>query len=310
MYVPRRHNILLFPLLTRTDHQVLENSQIMVFLPSEILDAILDECDKLQPSWTGYEGRSRYTPLVTINRNWQAAVEERTWKHVRLDPARGPRNLEAFRSALRAEPRRRRALKTVEIFFDDYFARPSAQKERERVYDDEDDYYEDEDGGSISGDYSDAIAHHQSNVDHGQEPSALISAFQTQNGRFFQDVKAVWDVLAEWPDDLQVTDITFFLDGHSTYKFFGSDFCIKYADYFQDISLHLEKIPILPPLPSVKSLKLDAWQFQECELWPAIVTCKVATFLPALEVLDIHGLDNELRWPRMRNRLRQGKSMI
>jgi hypothetical protein len=289
----------------------------MAFLPTEILDAILDECDELGADWTGYESRFRYSPLVTINRDWQAAVEERTWKHVRLDPDRGPRNLEAFRSALRAEPRRRRVLKKVEIFFDDYFARPSAKKERERAYDDEDDYYEGEDGGPISGDYSDseddatiAIAHHQSNVDHWQEPSALISVFQAQNERFFQDVKAVWDVLAEWPDDLQVTDITFFLDGHSTYKFFGSDFCIKYADYFKDLSLQLENSPILPPLPSVKSLKLDHWQFQRCELWPAIVTCKVATFLPALEVLDIRGLDNELNWPRMRNHLRQGKSLI
>lgn len=290
----------------------------MVFLPPEILDAILDEFDKLWCGWTGYEGRVRnYIPLVTINRSWQAAVEKRTWKHVKLDPARGPRNLEAFRSALRAEPRRRRVLKKVEIFFDDYFARPSAKKKRERAYDDEDDYYEGEDGGSISGDYSDseedatfAIAQHQSSMDRWQEPSALISDFQAQNERFFQDVKAIWDVLAEWPDDLQVTDITFFLDGHSTYKFFGSNFCIKYADYFKDLSLQLERVPILPPLPSVKSLKLDDWQFQRCEIWPAIVTCKVATFLPALEVLDIHGLDDAFNWPRMRNHLRQGKSMI
>jgi hypothetical protein len=288
----------------------------MAFLPTEILDAILDECDELGADWTGYESRFRYSPLVTINRDWQAAVEERTWKHVRLDPDRGPRNLEAFRSALRAEPRRRRVLKKVEIFFDDYFACPLAKKERERVYDDEDDYYKGEDGGSISGDYSDsedatiAITHHRSNVDNWQEPSALTSVFQAQNGRFFQDVKAIWDVLAEWPDDLQVTDITFFLDEHSIYKFFGSDFCIKHAEYFKNISLQLENFPILPPLPSVKFLKLDDIQFQECELWPAIVTCKVATFLPAPEVLDIRGLDKEMRWPRMRNHLRQGKSMI
>lgn len=182
-------------------------------------------------------------------------------------------------------------MKTVEIFFDDYFARPSAKNEIERACDDEDDHYKVKDGGSTSGDSEDsedatiAIAHHGSNVDHWQEPPSLISPFQAQNRRFSQDVKAIWDILAESPKDLQVTDITFFLDGHSTYRFFGSDFCMK-------------------------SLKLDAWQFQECELWPAIVTCKVATFLPALEVLDIRGLDNELRWPRMRNHLRQGKSMI
>ncbi|KAJ8117475.1 hypothetical protein OPT61_g1330 [Boeremia exigua] len=264
----------------------------MVFLPTEILNAILDECDKLWIPWEGYQDRFRYTPLVTINRNWQAAVEERTWKHVKLVPDRGPRKLEAFRSALRADPRRRRVLKKVEIFFDDYFARPKVKKERERVCDDDDDYYEAEERGSIGGDYSDA--HRQSDADHWQEPSALISAFQAQNRRFFQDVKAIWDILAEFPDDLQVTDITVFLDGHSTYGFFGSDFCITHADYFKDISLQLENVPILPPLPSVRSLKLDDLNFQECELWPAIVTCKVATFLPALEVLHIRGLDNEL----------------
>ena len=288
----------------------------MVFLPPEILDAILDECHELWDDWTWYQGRvRRYTPLVTINRSWQAAVEERTWKHVKLWPARGPRNLEAFRSALRAEPRRRRVLKKVDIYFDHYFARPWVKKER--PYYDEDDNYEGEDGGSISGDYSDseedatfAIAQHQSFVNRWQEPSALISFFEAQNERFFQDVKAIWDVLAEWPDDLQVTDITFFLDGYSTYKFFGSDFCIKYADYFKDLSLQLDKFPVLPPLPSVRSLKLNDRDFQRCELWPAIVTCKVATFLPALEVLDIHGLDDEFNWPRMRNHLRQGKSMI
>jgi len=74
-------------------------------------------------------------------------------------------------------------LKTAEISFDGNFACPSAKEKRERTWDGEDDYYKAEDGGSISGDYSDsedaiiAIAKDQSNVHHWQEPSALISAF-------------------------------------------------------------------------------------------------------------------------------------
>ena len=133
--------------------------RIILFLPTEVLDMTLDECDKLWPSSSEYEGRSRYSPLVTINRNWQAAVEERTRKHVRLNPDRGPRN---------------------------------------RV------------GLSVD---------HQSNVDHWQEPSALTSVFQAQNQRFIQDVKAIRGTLAEWPDDLRVTDTTSFLDGHLIYEF-------------------------------------------------------------------------------------------
>lgn len=228
-------------LRSQTHYDILNSPQIMVFLPTEILDAILDECDKLWSDWLGYYGRYRYAPLVTINRDWQAAVEKRTWKQVKLDPGRGPRNLEAFRSALRAEPRRRKVLKKVEIFFDDYFACPLAKKERERVYDDEDDYYEGEDGGSISGDYSDSedativITHHRSNVDNWQEPSALISVFQAQNGRFFQDVKAIWDVLAEWPDDLQVTDITFFVSQHHVLYYI-----IIYRVYIPSSSCYIE----------------------------------------------------------------------
>jgi hypothetical protein len=117
-------------------------------------------------------------------------------------------------------------------------------------------------------------------------------AFQKEHARFFYEVKAIWDQLNKWGDDLCITKIDFHVKGHTLYKFLGHEFCERGADYFEDSSsLWLANIPSLPSLPSVRSLRVWEIVNEEMGLWPAVVTSNIASTLPMLTTLDCSGVD-------------------
>ncbi|KAJ4343363.1 hypothetical protein N0V95_006697 [Ascochyta clinopodiicola] len=144
----------------------------------------------------------------------------------------------------------------------------------------------------------------------GQEHAHHIRflAFQKEHARFFHEVKAIWDQLNEWGDDLCITKIDLHVKGHSLYKFLGPEFCEGGADYFEDSSsLWLADLPALPSLPSVRSLRVWETVNEEMELWPAVVTSKIAilriSYITASLFWDLESsADNTCMptWPNLR----------
>jgi hypothetical protein len=98
----------------------------MVSLPNEIIHAIIHE----------YEQPVGYTSLgsvAAINRNWQTVVEDYTWRYLRIVP----RDYGRFHSALRGNFRRRRAIKTLDIRFENYFAKEDQKRKTRDTGDEE-----------------------------------------------------------------------------------------------------------------------------------------------------------------------------
>lgn len=82
----------------------------MADLPNEIIHQILRE----------YQGET-FTcvlPLVCIHRSWQAVAESYLWLYLRIRP----RQIGCFRAAFNENPRPRRALRSLDIRFEYYFA--------------------------------------------------------------------------------------------------------------------------------------------------------------------------------------------
>ncbi|KAH6620569.1 hypothetical protein C7974DRAFT_415770 [Boeremia exigua] len=145
----------------------------------------------------------------------------------------------------------------------------------------------------------------QESEDEGQPLHLRFVAFQEEHGRFFQEVKAIWDHLKEWGDDLRATKIQFHVNGNSLYEFLGPEFCEAGAECFRDSSsLWLANLPALPSLPSVRALRVRETINEQMDLWPAIVSSHIANTLPALELLDFDSFDWEQKWPLLRKYLR------
>ncbi|KZM27967.1 hypothetical protein ST47_g881 [Ascochyta rabiei] len=133
-----------------------------------------------------------------------------------------------------------------------------------------------------------------------------LTAAQNEHARFFREVKAIWEELASWGDDLRVEVVFFNVAGFSVYKFVGPDVCSEDFSTLLDFS----SLPKSPLLPSVKSLWVREETNEEIDLWPTKVTCSVASSLPTLECLKTVGVDYEdydapatsrvASWPNLR----------
>lgn len=281
----------------------------MVNLPNEIIHQIIHEYREAG----GYTGLRH---LSAINRNWQIVVEDYIWRHLRLRP----REIGCFRSAFRGNSRRRRALRILDIRFEGYFAREEPKTEEQHSAD-ESGADEESDETSYCAPWCEVCPHGECKWDtttstgdrtilaeDGDSSSSCIrlAAAQNEHARFFREVKAIWDELASWDDDLRVDMVNFHVTGFSVYKFVGPDVCN--GEFPEDSTLlDFSSLPKLPLLPSVKSLWVREETNEEIDLWPTIVTCSVASSLPMLERLETVGVDYEIGWPVARRSLRHGK---
>ncbi|KAF1346342.1 hypothetical protein EJ07DRAFT_160536 [Lizonia empirigonia] len=78
-----------------------------------------------------------------------------------------------------------------------------------------------------------------------------LAAAQNEHARFFREVKAIWDELASWEDNLRVTDISFHVTGFSVYKFVGPGICS--GEYLDNTLLDFASLPVLPLLPYISA---------------------------------------------------------
>jgi hypothetical protein len=269
----------------------------MVGLPNEIIHTIIHEYKQAG-------GFTSLVPLAAINRGWQTAVEEYTWRYLRVVP----RDCGRLHSALRGNFRRRRAIKTLDIRFENCFAKEDQQRKTQDTEDEEsmdtESSNEPDDAPQPGENYNDGGC---PAVDSEyQTPLKRLTALRSEHARFFREVKSLWDELASWNDDLQITKIYIHVNGYSVYDFIGPAVCD--GDYPGDSRLlDYVSFPTLPLLPSVKCLWVREEINEEIDLWPTIVVCSVAGSLPKLECFEAVGVEYEPRWPLVRTCLRQGK---
>ena len=283
----------------------------MVNLPNEIIHQIIHEYNP-----DGGWGHTGLVPVAAINRNWQTVAEDYIWRHLRIRP----REIGCFRSAFSGNSRRRRALKTLDIRFEGYFTPEDRKRKKQDSRDegntDEESSDESDDApwcevcasGECAKDRTTFTGDRTVQAENGESklPRMRLAAAQNEHARFFREVKAIWDELASWEDDLRVTSIYFHVTGFSVYKFAGPEVCS--GEYLDDNTLlDCSSLPSLPLLPSVKSLWVREETNWEIDLWPAIATCSVASSLPMLERLETVGVDYERGWPLARRSLRHGK---
>lgn len=280
----------------------------MVNLPIEIIDHILRE-------YKGDRLPCILLPLVSINRSWQAVVESHLWTYLRIRP----QEIGCFRAAFNKNPRRRRALKYLDIRFEFYFAQGYRPRHDPASPDDGN---SDEETSNEGDDDPCKICPRgqcQRNKDpFGDEayvgvksgenmpPPRGLAATRTEHERFFREVKAIWDELASWKEDLQLPDIQFYFFGRSIYDSLGPEIC-EDSSLNNKALLEFPKASMLPSLTSVKSLRVREELNYEIDLWPATVACNITSSLPMLECLDIMGVDNWRLWPLARRNLRHSK---
>jgi hypothetical protein len=286
----------------------------MVDLPNEIIHQIIQEI-RSSGHLTGLRS------LACVNRSWQMVAESYIWQYLRIKP----REIDCFRSVFSANTRRRRALKHLDIRFEYYFA----QRYRTRAEQESADYVG---SGEESSDESDNggedpckvcprghckkdVAmlndrHFVPNEDlKDMSPSMRLAAAQHEHIRFFNELKAIWNELASWKEEQQLSSIWIHIYGLSVYDFVGPEICE--GEFLDNKSLlEFSCLPVLPSLMSVRSLTVREETGREIDLWPVIVTCRVASSLPMLECLDIVGVDTDRQWPRARRSLRHCKCTL
>ncbi|KAJ8109169.1 hypothetical protein OPT61_g7659 [Boeremia exigua] len=244
-------------------------------LPNEIIHQILRE----------YQGET-FTcvlPLVCINRRWQAVAESYLWQYLRIRP----RQIGCFRAAFIENPRRRRALRSLDIRFEYYFA----QEYRPRQ----------EPASSDNGDSDEDSSNENDN-----DPCKVCPRGQcTKDKNPFVDEGHVQEKSGEniWKEDLQMIDIQFYMYGRSIYDSFGQEIC-EGGSFDSKALLEFPEAAMLPSLTSVKLLRAREETNYEIDLWPATVACNITSSLPMLECLDIMGVDNWRLWPLARKILR------
>lgn len=273
----------------------------MADLPNEIIHQILRE----------YQGET-FTcvlPLACINRSWQAVAESYLWQYLRIRP----RQIGCFRAAFSKNPRRRRALKSLDIRFEYYFAQEYRPRQEPTSPDTGDEESSDEDDndpckvcprGQCTRDED--PFHVRGKSGENVSPLRRLASTRTEHDRFFREVKTIWDELASWKEDLHVTDIQFYLYGRSIYDSFGQEIC-EGGSLDNTALLEFPEATMLPSLTSVKSLRVREETNYEIDLWPATVACNITSSLPMLECLDIMGVDNWRLWPLARRNLRHSK---
>jgi hypothetical protein len=281
----------------------------MVYLPHEILHAIIGELIATTP------GLVHLAPLAAINRNWQTVVEDYIWTQLSIEP----QEINTLRSVFRKGSGRRKLLRHLNVAFENYFAVPLAQGQTvkdgesagERCYGDSEGVIQAREEKSKNSNENVVTTSYEDgrNKNHGCQTHQLkFVAFQHEHERFFLSVKKIWNELASWENDIRIVKITFHMTGHSVYGFLGSEFCNTHAEYFSDGRwLYPENFTALPLLRTIKILRVHGTVNEEMDLWPAIVTCKIASTLPTLETLEVDSQDNEMGWPQMRKYLRAGK---
>jgi hypothetical protein len=144
-----------------------------------------------------YEQPVSHTSLVSlaaINRNWQTVVEDYTWRYLRIVP----RDCGRFHSVLRGNSRRRRAIRTLDIRFENYFAKENQKRKTQDAEDEESTDTE------SSNEPEDAPQPGENCNDGGcpavdseyETPLTRLTAFSNEYSRFFREVKSLWDELA------------------------------------------------------------------------------------------------------------------
>jgi hypothetical protein len=284
----------------------------MVTLPNEIIHQIIHEFNP----YVGYGGHTGLVPLAAINRNWQTVAEDYIWRHLRIRP----REIGCFRAAFSRNSSRKQALKTLDIRFEGYFIPKSLKKKEQNSRDegniDDESSNESDDApwcevcasGECAKDRTTFTGDRTVQADNGksESPDMRLAAAQNEHARFFREVKAIWDELAGWKENLRVTSIDFHVTGFSVYKFLGPKVCSGEC-LNNNTLLDFSSLPELPLLPSVKFLWVREETNWEIDLWPAIATCRIASSLPMLERLEAVGVDYERGWPLARKGLRHGK---
>jgi hypothetical protein len=286
----------------------------MVDLPNEIIHQIIQE---FQSGWSFTSLKS----LACVNRSWQIVAESYIWQYLRIRP----REIGCIRSVFSKHIGRRRALIHLHICLEYYFA----QRYRTRAEQESANYTGSEDESSDESDHEgedpcrvclkgqckkdEAVLndrHFVPNEDlKSMSPPMRLAAAQNEHIRFFCEIEAIWNELASWKKELQLSSIFIRIYGLSVYDFVGPDICE--GDFLDNKSLlEFSRLPVLPPLMSVRSLKVREETGREIDLWPAIVTCRVASSLPMLECLDIEGVDSDRQWPRARKSLRHCKYIL
>jgi hypothetical protein len=286
----------------------------MVDLPNEIIHQIIQEIQSSR-HLTGLRS------LACVNRSWQIVAESYIWHYLRIRP----REIGCIRSVFRKHIGRRRALKHLNIRLEYYFA----QRYRTRAEQESANYMGSSDESSDESDYEvedpcrvclrgqckkdEAVLndrHFVPNEDlKNMTPSMRLAAAQNEHIRFFCEIEAIWNELASWKEELQLSSIHIQIYGLSVYDFVGPDICEGDSLDIKSL-LEFSRLPVLPPLMSVRSLKVREETNWEIDLWPAIVTCRVASSLPMLECLDIEGVDADRQWPRARRSLRHCKCTL
>ncbi|KAH6639118.1 hypothetical protein C7974DRAFT_373393 [Boeremia exigua] len=142
----------------------------------------------------------------------------------------------------------------------------------------------------------------------GENASPLIrlASTRTEHNRFFREAKAIWHELASLMENLHVTDIQFYLYGHSLYGSFGPEIC-EGGSLDNEALLQFPETLILPSLTLVKSIRVRDGTNHEIDLlnlFPAAVACGVTRSFPMLDSLDIMGVDSRRLWPLARKNLR------
>ena len=283
----------------------------MVDLPNEIIHQIIQE---FQSRWN----YPRLKTLACVNRSWQIVAESYIWRNLRK---RLPREIGCIRSAFNNNIGRRRALHYLDIRFEYCFAQryPTRAEQESANYvgseeeSSDESEHEDEDpcrvclrGQCKKDEVKLNDRHYVPNEDlKNMSPLMRLAAAQKEHIRFFREIEAIWNELASWKEDLQLSDIRIHFYGLSVYDFVGPEIC---EGEFLDNKplLEFSCLPVLPSLMSVRSLKVreERW---EIDLWSAIIACRVASSLPMLECLDIIGVDKDNQWPRARRNLRHCK---
>lgn len=280
---------------------------VMVHLPNEIIHQII--CEYIESG-----GHCSLKGLSTISRDWQIVVEQYRWRRLRITP----REIGCFRSAFRGKLRRRRALQAVSIRFEGYFARKKSKEEPDRECEGDADEESSEDShcglwcevcpkGECARDKTTFTGDgaFQATGNDSDSPRIRLAAAQDEHARFFREVQVIWNELASWEDDLRVTCIWLDVVGSSVYEFVGPE--VSSGNFPNDSTLlEFSGLPKLPLLQSVKELHFHEEFEHHIDLWPTIVTCRIASSLPRLECLDTVDIDYGTSWPVARRSLRHG----
>ena len=138
-----------------------------------------------------------------------------------------------------------------------------------------------------------------------------FEAFLEQENSFYTSLISLWEELASWGTDLNVSKIAIgLINAGSVYEMLGPRLGVRNSPAFDAIwsefSHRKTYIHNLPHLPTVERLVVHA--SDRIDLWPAIMAVSITASLPNLESLAIADHDFAKWWPRARKQLRDGNT--